>query len=430
MNFEILSIMQLHIRKARVIDPQSGHHDKIVDLLIGDGIIKNIAARIKADADVVIEAKGLCVSTGWVDAFADYREPGFEHKETIASGLAAAADGGFTDVLLAPNTQPVLSTKSVIEYVLRRAGGNAVNIHPIGAATQNAEGKELAEMLDMRQHGAIAFSDGWKPVQHANLMLKALEYVKAFNGTIMQLPVDAALSSGGLMNEGVVSTGLGMAGIPSLAETIMLHRDIELVRYTASRLHVTGISTAESVEMIRKAKAEGLKITCSVTPYHIALTDEALKGYDSVYKVSPPLRSKKDRLALIAGLKDGTVDCIASHHRPHEWDAKAKEFEYAADGMAIQEISFNVLWNTLKEHITIERLIEALTIIPRDIFGLETREIKKGNTAALTIFTLDEDHTLNSGNVRSMGKNNPFTGEKLSGKVLGIINNNQLHLNK
>lgn len=422
--------MQVHIRKARVIDPQSSFHDKVVDLLVEDGVIKNIAASINSKASTVIEAKGLCVSPGWVDVFADYREPGFEHKETIHSGLAAAAAGGFTDVLLTPNTQPALSTKSGIQFVLQKAGGNVVSLHPIGAATQNTEGKDLAEMLDMRANGAVAFSDGWKPVQQAHLMLKALEYVKAFHGTLIQLPVDASLASGGLMNEGVVSTGLGMAGVPALAESIMIHRDLELLRYTGSKLHITGISTAESVEMIRKAKAEGLSVTCSVTPYHLALTDDALTGYDSAFKVSPPLRTEADRMALITGLNDGTIDCIASHHRPHEWDAKAKEFEYASDGMAVQENAFNILWDTLKEYISIERLVEAMTIMPRVIFGLQAQEITKGHKAVMTIFTTSGSDILTEKNARSTATNNPFIGKKLSGKILGIINNKQLHLNK
>ncbi len=422
--------MQVLIRKARVIDPQSVFHDKVADLLIEDGIIKNIANTISVKADKIIEAKGLCVSPGWVDVFADYHEPGYEHKETIASGLACAAKGGFTDVLLAPNTQPAFSSKSVIQFVVQKAQGNIVSLHPVGAATQNAEGKDIAEMLDMRGNGALAFSDGWKPVQGANLMLKVLEYVNAFHGTVIQIPIDASLASGGLMNEGIVSTGLGMAGIPSLSESIMVYRDIELVRYTRSRLHFTGISTAESVAMIRKAKAEGLSVTCSVTPYHLALTDVFLTGYDSLYKVSPPLRSETDRQALIVGLKDGTIDCIASHHLPQEWDAKAKEFEYASDGMAVQEITFSILWDTLKSYISIERLIEAMTIIPRDIFGMESKEIKKGAPAAITIFTTAGNYTLAAGDVVSASANNPFIGKKLSGRVLGIINNHQLHLNK
>ena len=422
--------MQVLIHKAKIIDPQSEFHDQVVDVLVEDGVIKKIAGSIDGKSATVIEAKGLCVSPGWVDVFADYREPGFEQKETIQSGLAAAAAGGFTDVMLVPNTQPAISTKSIVQFVLQKANGNVVGVHPIGAATQNAEGKDLAEMLDMRANGAIAFSDGWKPVQKANLMLKAFEYVKAFHGTIIQLPVDASLASGGLMNEGIVSTGLGMAGIPALAESLMVHRDIELLRYTGSKLHITGVSTAETLDMIRKAKTEGLEVTCSVTPYHLALTDESLTSYDSAYKVSPPLRGEADRMALIAGVKDGTIDCIASHHRPHEWDAKTKEFEYASEGMAVQESTFNILWDTLKEYITVERLVEMLTIMPRAIFGLETHEISKGQKAVLTLFTTNGSTTLSESNARSISVNNPFTGKKLSGKVVGIINNGQLYLNK
>ena len=422
--------MEVHIRKARIIDPQSAFHDKVVDLLVDQGIIKNIAASITSKAKTVIDAKGLCVSPGWVDVFADYREPGFEHKETIHSGLDAAAAGGFTDVLLAPNTQPTLSNKSSIQFVLQKANGHITGLHPVGAATQNTDGKDLAEMLDMHANGAVAFSDGWKPMQHAALMMKALEYVKAFHGTLIQLPVDASLAAGGLMNEGIVSTGLGMAGIPALAESIMVHRDIELLRYTDSKLHITGVSTAESLELIRKAKTDGLAITCSVTPYHLALTDGSLTGYDSAYKVSPPLRTEADRMAMIAGLKDGTIDCIATHHRPHEWDAKAKEFEYASDGMAVQETAYNILWDTLKEYIGIDRLVEAMTIMPRVIFGLAPQEISKGSNANMTIFTTTGSHTLTRGTARSLAQNNPFTDKKLSGKVLGIINNGQVHLNK
>jgi dihydroorotase len=423
--------MQVHIRKARVIDPQSVYHDKVVDLLVEDGVIKNIAGNIKPSApDQVIAAKGLCVSPGWVDILADYREPGFEHKETIHTGMNAAASGGFTDVLLAPNTQPVLSTKSIIQYVLKQAAGHAVSLHPLGAATQNAEGKELAEMIDMHSNGAIAFSDGWKPVQNAGLMLKALEYVKAFNGTIVQIPTDTALSAGGLMNESVVSTLLGLAGIPVLAESIIVHRDIELLRYTQSKLHITGITTEQSVELVRNAKAEGLQITCSVTPYHLALTEEALTSYNSMYKVMPPLRSEEDRMALIAGIQDGTIDCIASHHRPQEWDAKTKEFEYAADGMSVQELTFNILWDTLNEYITEERIVELLAIMPRDIFGMGQVSVTKGQKANLTLFTTTGTHTLTTGNILSKSKNNPFAEKELAGKVLGIISNGRVFFNQ
>lgn len=421
--------MQVHICKARISDTRSQHHGKVMDLLVEDGIITRIAASIKTTADVVIAVEGLCVSPGWVDVFADYREPGFEHKETIETGLAAAAAGGFTDVLLAPNTQPAVSSKSVVQYVQHKAAGNVVNLHPIGAATRNTEGKELAEMLDMRANGAIAFSDGWKPMQGSGIMLKVLEYVTAFDGVVMQIPVDAALAEGGLMNEGEVSTALGMAGIPELAETLMVYRDIELVRYTGSRLHITGVSTAATVAMVRKAKADGLAVTCSVTPYHLAQTEDALRGYDSAWKVSPPLRGNDDRLALIAALADGTIDCIATHHRPHEWDAKAKELEYAAEGMAIQECAAGILWEALKNETDTDRLIHALSVAPRSIFGLPEAGIEKGSKASLTLFTTTGKHTLHKTHAKSAAFNNPWLGKEMSGKVVGTINNNKINLN-
>jgi dihydroorotase len=422
--------MLVLIKQAKIVDSQSDFHNKVVDILIEKGKIKTISPSIDANADHIIEGKDLCISPGWVDIFADYREPGFEQKETIASGLNAAAAGGFTHVFVTPNTNPVVSTKSIVEFVLRKATGHLVNLSPLGAISKDVEGKNLAEMLDMHSHGAIAFTDGWKPVQNANLMLKALEYVKAFDGILLQLPVENSLSAGGLMNEGEMSTRLGMAGIPEMAETLLLHRDIELLKYTGSKLHVTGISTAESVAMIRKAKASALDITCSVTPYHLALTEDTLSGYSSMYKVTPPLRSEADRQALIAGLKDGTIDCIATHHRPQDWDAKTKEFEYAADGMNLQEITFPVLWNALQNDVDIETLLNALGKNARHIFGLGTSAIKEGDTAELTIFTTIGTHTVAKENIVSASDNSPFIGETLNGKVIGTINNQQVFLNK
>ncbi len=421
--------MSVLIRQARVVDPQSDIHDQVVDILIEDGKIKAIDKSIDAKADKIIEEKELYISRGWVDIFADYREPGYEHKETINTGLACAAAGGFTTVLLAPNTNPVVSNKSTVQYVLEKANTSAVKVHPLGAITQDAEGKSLAEMLDMHAHGAIAFTDGWKPVQNTGLMLKALEYAKSFDGVLLQIPLDASLSAGGLMHEGDVSTRLGMAGIPVLAETVLIHRDIELLRYTGSKLHITGVSTAAGLKMIREAKAEGLNITCSVTPYHLALTHEALQGYDSVYKVTPVLRSEEDRQALIKGLKDGAIDCIVSHHRPQEWDAKAKEFEYAGDGMGIQEIVFGVIMNAIGAEVPLPRIVDALAIKPREIFGLPKAEISYGKQAELTIFTTAESWTFSEEQVQSQSKNNPFIGTTLKGKVLGIINKNKTHLN-
>ncbi len=415
--------MQVLIQQAKITDTRSGFHNQIVDILIEDGIIKEIAPSINAKADTVVKADGLSVSTGWTDILADYREPGYEHKETIASGLRAAAAGGYTHVLTAPNTNPAVSTKSIVQSLVQKAAGNVVSLHPLGAITQDIEGKNLAEMLDMHAHGAVAFTDGWKPVQNAQLMLKALEYVKSFNGTLVQIPVDSALAAGGLMHEGPESVRLGMPGIPSLSETILLYRDIELLRYTGSRLHVTGISTAEGVEMIRNAKKEGLNITCSVTPYHLVLNDTALSGYSSMYKVMPPIRSEADRQALLAGIADGTIDCIASHHRPQEWDAKTKEYEYAADGMNIQEIAYNLVLQA----VGAERVATLFTAA-RDIFGLGNTNIEKGAAADMTLYTTNGSQQL--GKMQSASANNPFIGTVLQGKVIGIINNKQIHLNQ
>lgn len=422
--------MSVLIRQAKVLQPSSEFHNKVVDILIEDGIIASIAANIDTATDQIIEAKGLTVSAGFVDVFADYREPGYEHKETIETGLKAAAVGGFTNVLLAPNTHPVVDSKSSVQYLTKKSLNNIVALHPLGAISQNIDGKALAEMHDMHSHGAIAFSDGWKAVQNAGLMLKALEYVKSFDGNLLQIPLDAALSSGGLMHEGITSTKLGMPGIPTLAETILIHRDIELLRYTQSRLHITGVSTAEGLAMIRKAKAEGLAITCSVTPYHLALNDEALITYDSVYKVSPVLRSEADRKALVEGLKDGTIDCIASHHRPQDWDSKTKEFEYAGDGMNLQEVAFSIVWQAVGNTVPLERLVDAFATKPRAIFGLPKMEIAKDNKAGITIFTTEESFDYSEQNVCSLSRNNPFIGQKLNGKILGIAHQNKIHLNK
>lgn len=410
-----------------MIDASSPHHLDTVDIFIDQGTIRSIGKGLTLNADRIIAQEGLQVSIGWTDVFADYKEPGYEHKETISSGLNSAAAGGFTSVMTTPDTQPAVSSKSVVQYLLRQAEGHTAALYPTGTISKELEGKNLAEMLDMHAHGAIAFSDGWKPVQNANLMLKALEYVKAFSGILIQIPMDSALAAGGLMHEGIESTRLGMPGIPVLAETLLLHRDIELLRYTGSRLHVTGISAAVSVEMIRKAKKEGLDISCSVTPYHLALNDEVLRTYHSVYKVMPPIRSEEDRLALIEGLKDGTIDCITAHHRPQDWDAKAKEFEYASDGMNVQEWCFAITWDTLKERVPAERIIDALSAAPARIFGIRKEGIREGAKADLTLFDLQGNtmcHTM-----QSLSRNNPFQGKSLKGTVIGVIREQNVFLN-
>jgi dihydroorotase len=434
--------MEAKFRNVIISDTQSAMHGNLADITVSDGIITEIVAagNSQSTAELLLDGHALelpadrssgstYVSPGWVDVFADYREPGLEQKETLATGLAAAAAGGFTDVLVLPGTLPTVSTRSMVASMLQRSAGYATQLHPLGAVSKDIEGKELAEMLDMRTGGAIAFTDGWKPVQNANLMLKALEYVKAFDGTVIQMPVELSLAKGGIMHDGLVATQSGLTGIPPLAETLLIYRDIELASYTGSKLHITGVTTAEGLEMIRQAKAKGVAVTCSVTPYHLALTHERLSGYDSNYKVNPPLRPEADRAALIAGVLDGTVDCFASHHRPHEWDAKTKELDLAAEGMAIQESAFQIIYSVLGGLMSTHTLTNLLSAKPRGLFGLPPAAIAVGSPAIFTVFDTDCSHTFTLTTNKSKAVNHPFTEIPFRGKIFGIFNRNNFKNN-
>jgi len=409
--------MSLLIKNATISDPQSAYHGKKSDVLIRKGTIAAVGKNLKEKAEKVIEGPGLYVSPGWVDILADYCDPGYEHRETVESGLRAAEAGGFTDVFVVPNTHPAVTTRSVLEYIRNKGAGNGrVALHVIGGISKNLEGKELAEMMDMRQAGAVAFSDGWRPVQNAGLMLKALEYVKAFGGTLIQLPVHAALAQGGLMNEGETSVRLGMSGIPNIAESLLVQRDIELVRYTGSRIHFSGISTPESLALVRAAKKDGLQVTCSVTPYHLLFTEAMLEEYNSVYKVEPPLRTEAERKQLVKALTDGTIDCIATHHRPQDWDAKVKEFEYAQPGMIGQETCLAML-RAAAPKVGVDRWVELLALNPRKIFGLPEVVIAEGAPAKITVFDPDASWTYTAQHKRSLGVNSPWIGKELEGKI-------------
>lgn len=414
--------MNFLLREVLVMDPSSVQHGHTVDVSIVDGIIKEIGIKLsnRDNCEEIIGRK-LILTPGFVDLFADYREPGYEQKETIQTGLATAKKGGFTDVFLLPNTLPVNDGRSGIDYALQKSRGQGIQLHPLGAISKEIEGKSLAEMMDMRAHGAIAFTDGWKPIQSSVLMLKALEYVKAFDGVVIQMPLDESLAAGGLMHEGPNATRLGMPGIPSLAESNMVQRDIELCKYTQSRLHLTGISCKESVALIRQAKADGVAVSCSVTPYHLLLNEEALNTYDSLYKVSSPLRSEEDRIALVDGLADGTIDCIASHHRPQDWDAKAKEFEYAGPGMAIQEIVLPLVMKAVGNTVSLERILDALSASPRRIFGLPSVSIAEGAAAQFTLFDPEAEFSFSKESSPSLSFNNPFEGMPLKGRIEAIF---------
>lgn len=418
--------MKLLIKQAQVIAPSSPLNGKKQDILIENGKITRIADSVTGQADQVISEEGICVSPGWMDIFADFADPGQEYRETIETGARAAAAGGFTDVMLIPNTSPVTDTKAQADYLVQKGKQTPVNIHPIAAITRKTEGKDLAEMYDMHQAGAIAFGDGINPVQSAGLLLKALQYVKTIDGTVIQLPDDSSIGANGLMNEGIVSTRMGLPGKPIVAEELMVARDIKLARYTESRLHFTGISSPKSLEYIKRGKEGGIQISCSITPYQAFFCDEDLAGYNTHLKLNPPLRTRNDMLAIRQALLDGSVDCIASHHLPQHWDGKACEFEYARYGMISLETMFAVV-TTLG--LDPQTFVQMQAVNARRLFGLPVPEIAEGADACLTIFAPAAAFTPDEKNIRSKSKNSPFTGMPLKGKVIGIVNKAQVHLN-
>src|SRR4030095_230114 len=420
--------MKVLIQQARIIDPSSPLNGKIQDILIDSGIIKDINPSISEKADKTIKVDGLHVSPGWTDVFANFADPGYEYKESLETGANAAAAGGFTDVFVIPNTKPAIDTKSQVEYIFQKSKSLPVNVYPIGAISRSLEGKELAEMYDMYASGAIAFSDGLNPVQSSGILLKALQYVKAFNGVIIQIPDDKSVGPNGQMHEGVMSTRLGLPGKPMMAEELLVARDIKLARYTESKIHFTGVSSPKSLEYIRRAKDGGLQVTCSVTPFHLFFTDEALFKYDSNLKVSPPLREKTDREELKKAVIDGTIDCIATHHLPHEKDSKMLEFEYAKFGMIGLETCYAVLKSALPE-ISETRWVELLSINPRKIFALPSQAVTIGATARLTLFLPETNWNVDEKNIHSKSRNTPFSGMSLKGKIHGILKDDKLFLN-
>jgi dihydroorotase len=418
--------MTILVRKATIKDINSSHNNQQRDVLISNGVIVEIEENIQKQADKILEAEGQLLSPGWVDMFVTGNDPGFEFKDDLTTTSKSAAKGGFTHVFLTPNTQPVVQNKSSVQYVSGKKTDYPVQLHPIGAITKNTEGKELTEMVEMKLAGAVAFGDGKKSVQSAGLLIKALQYVKAFDGIVIQIPDDQSVAPHGLMNEGVISTQVGLPGKPALAEEIMIARDIELARYTNSKLHITGITLAKSVEMIKKAKSEGLNITCSTTMHHLVFTEnELLKGYNTNFKLNPPLRSENDRLALVEGVKNGTIDCISSHHTPQNKDAKVCEFEYAGYGVIGLQAAFGVLNGV---GLNIDQILEAICYKPKQIFQLESK-IEVGAKANLTLFDLTTSYLLTKETLASKSENSPYLGQTLTGKVIATIQQDKLHIN-
>lgn len=417
--------MNVLLKKVTIISASSPFHRQVKDILIIDGIIKEINDSVEHRDAQIISGRDMHVSIGWMDIFADFGEPGNEHKETLETGAAAAAAGGFTDVMLMPDTPNPVSAKDRVAFLIQRSASLAVNIHPIGTVTKNAEGTELAEMYDMHSSGAVAFGDGRKTIQQSGIILKGLQYLAAKEAVLIQVPDDTSISAGGLMNEGVESTRLGLPGNPAIAEELMVARDISLLGYTDSKLHISGLSTKKSLDLVTAAKKQGLNLTCSVTPYHLFFCDEDLSDYHTNLKVNPPLRTREDMKALQDGFKKGLIDCIASHHAPQCSDDKVCEFEYAKNGM----IGLQTLYGAVNGFADEDLFIKMLTENPRNIFGLELPRIEEGAAACLTLYEPGTEYIFEENMILSGSKNSPFIGKKLKGKPVGIINENRMLLN-
>lgn len=412
--------MQILLKNARIFDGTP--EIRTQDILIQHGIIEAMGDKIQAPSGAdVWESPELSVSPGWLDIGVYAADPGYEHREDMNTAAAAAAAGGFTAMACFPNTDPALHTKSEILYVKNKSADLPVHCYPIGAVSQDCAGKDLAELFDMHAAGAVAFSDGKRAVQDAGLLLRALQYAKAFNGLVLNVPHHNTIAAGGQMHEGVMSTSLGLKGLPALAEELMVQRDLSLLEYSGGRLHIHLVSTAKSVEMIRTAKKAGLPVTCSVAVANLCFSDEKLIDFDSNWKVVPPLRSQSDSRALIDGISDGTIDFICSNHTPWHEEAKNLEFPYADFGMIGLETVFALCRTFLKKTLTVEKLVEKMCLAPRQILGLPTPKIAPGERAELTVFDPNAEWVLEEKDIRSKSRNTPLIGQTFKGKVLGIV---------
>lgn len=422
--------MEILIRSAKIINTGSPFHNQVKDILIADGKIKKIGGKLPAGSKIKeIRGANLHVSPGWFDLNTFLADPGYEQKETIESGCRAAASGGFTHICCMPNTQPVIQSKAQVEYVLKKSEKEVVSVHPVGAITHNTEGKDLAEMYDMYHAGAMAFSDGLTASPEAGVLERALLYVKSFDGLIMSHPEDKSVSKTGVMHEGAVSTRLGLAGVPALAEEIAVNRDLYVLEYTGSKLHLLDISLKRSVDLIRAAKRKGLKVTASVNAYNLALDESAVGDYNTNNKTNPPLRSREDISALMKGISDGTIDTITSAHQPQDEECKKLEFDKADFGMIGLETCFAIANTKLNKQVSIEKLVELLAVNPRRILGLDVPALEEGANADMTLFDPEQKWVFSKNDIRSRSANTPFIGAEFTGKAIGIINKGKLYLN-
>ena len=416
--------MKIIIRAAKIINPKSTYHNKVVDIKIDGETITEIGEKLEQTSDFQeIKLHNLHVSEGWFDSSVSLGEPGFEERETIANGLNVAAKSGFTAIALQPNSYPIIDNQSQVNFVKAKAQEFATELYPIGALTAASLGKDLAELFDMKNAGAIAFGDYNKNINNPNLLKIALQYTQDFNGLVIAFSQNTEIKGNGVVNEGIVSTRLGLKGIPAMAEEIEIARNLFLLEYTGGKLHIPTISSAKSVQLIKEAKAKGLDVTCSVAVHQLVLTDEALEEFDSRYKVTPPLRTELDRQALLKGVQDGTIDIITSDHNPIDIEHKKMEFDLAKNGTIGLESTFGALSTVLPLETIIQKLTEK-----KSRFGIENQTIDKGQKANITLFSPEGNWTFEKENILSKSKNSAFLGAKMKGKVYGIYNKGKLIL--
>ncbi|GJQ21009.1 MAG: dihydroorotase [Bacteroidia bacterium] len=421
----------IFLKNVRIVDPASGL-DETSDLLIIDGKIEKIGKAGSVKTDRELDLTGKLVVPGLMDMHVHLREPGFEHKETIETGVRSAAYGGFTAVACMPNTTPAIDDESVARYVQEKSKqllGGIVDVYPIAAATKGRKGEELSPMAELVEAGAVGFSDDGSPIMSANIMRRAFEYSSMFGVPVIQHAEDSTLTRGGSMNEGLQSTRLGMPGIPPVAEELMIGRDIMLLRYVpGAKYHVAHLSTRGGLELVRAARKEKLNITCEVTPHHFSLTDEAVDSFDTNTKMNPPLRTADDVQAMKEGLRDGAIDVIATDHAPHTVDEKEVEFTMAPFGIVGLETAVGLCVTELLEQkfLSWPELIEKLSTNPRKILGLPAVRISEGEKANLTFIDPDLEWIVRPEEFHSKSKNSPFGGRRLKGRAFGIFNNGKL----
>jgi dihydroorotase len=414
------------IQKGRLIDPKRDI-DTVMDIRVSGGIVREIAKKIEVEGkEHIIDARGKVVSPGLIDMHCHLREPGREDEETIETGTRAAAAGGFTAVAAMPNTQPVTDNQAAVGFILKQASNAGyARVYPVGAVTIGLEGEQMTEIGDLVNEGAVAVTDDGRPIKDSLVMRRVLEYTRVFNIPVIDHCEDLELSGDGVINEGIVSTRLGLPGTPRIAEDIMTMRDIEIAAFTKGKLHIAHVSTARSVEFIRRAKEEGVKISAEVTPHHLILTEESVLGYDTSAKVNPPLRLEEDVQALQTALIDGTVDCIATDHAPHHYDEKEKEFSYAPFGMIGLDTALGLIITELvhKGILDWSQLVQRMSLKPAQILNITGGTIDVGSPADITIIDPDMEWEVIADDFFSKSKNSPFVGWKLKGRaVLTMVN--------